>query len=176
MKSGNNTITDNAGMASMTILGSVFTREDTINVPDVVPLFSASSVDNILFTANDVKEKLKPGSSPDPDNITAKILQDFSNILAPSLAMIYNKLILTGEVPYDWRYANVIPIFKKGSKKLPQNCKPVSLTSIPCKMIESINKDKVMYHFICYQLIKDTQHDLMSNSHAPLICWNFWNL
>jgi len=57
------------------------------------PTNCASSVDNILFTANDVREKidkLKPGSSPGPDNINTKILQDFSNILASPLAMIYN--------------------------------------------------------------------------------------
>ena len=111
LKSGNNTITDNAGMASMTILGSVFTREDTSNVSAVVPLYSASSVENILFTAYDVKEKidkLKSGSSPEPDNFTAKILQVFSNILVPPLTMIYIKSILTGEVPYDWRCANNI--------------------------------------------------------------------
>lgn len=97
LKSGNNTITDNAGMASMTILGSVFTREDTSNVSAVVPLYSASSVENILFTAYDVKEKidkLKSGSSPEPDNFTAKILQVFSNILAPPLTMIY--------INFDW--------------------------------------------------------------------------
>jgi len=91
----------------------MFTREYTSNVPTVEPLFSASSVDNILFTANDVKEKidkLKPGSRA--GNITTKTLQDFSNIPASPLAMINNKSIMTGEAPYDWRCANNIHIFK----------------------------------------------------------------
>ena len=77
--------------------------------------------------------------------------------------MIYNRSMTSGDVPEDWRVANVVPIFKKGTKNLPENYRPVSLTSIPCKIMESIIKDKVMDHLICNQLIKDTQHGFMPN-------------
>ena len=43
-----------------------------------------------------------------------------------------------GEVPEDWRRANVIPVFKKGKKEEPGNYRPVSLTSIPGKILEQI--------------------------------------
>jgi len=41
-------------------------------------------------------------------------------------------------VPEDWRKANVTPIFKKGKKEDPGNYRPVSLTSIPRKLMEQL--------------------------------------
>jgi len=47
------------------------------------------------------------------------------------LADIKTKLMLTGEVPQDWRDANVVPIYKKGNRSEPGNYRPVSLTWYP---------------------------------------------
>jgi hypothetical protein len=52
----------------------------------------------------------------------------------------------TGGVPEDWKSANVTPIFKKGAKSEPGNYQPVSLTSICCKLLESILRDVLMEH------------------------------
>jgi hypothetical protein len=38
------------------------------------------------------------------------------------------KLMDTGDIPDDWKTANVTPIFKKGTKGCPGNYRPVSLT------------------------------------------------
>ena len=54
------------------------------------------------------------------------------------------------------------PIFKKGTKGDPANYRPVSLTSIPCKIFESILKDDIMSHLIENGLIKDSQHGFMT--------------
>ena len=40
--------------------------------------------------------------------------------------------------------ANVTPIFKKGNKNDAGNYRPVSLTSVPCKVLESIMKDAIV--------------------------------
>ena len=53
------------------------------------------------------------------------------------------------------------PIFKKGTKGEPGNYRPVSLTSIPCKIFESILKDSIMDHLQDQKLIKDSQHGFM---------------
>lgn len=46
--------------------------------------------------------------------------------------------IKTGNVTVDWGVANVILIFKKGDKVEPGNHRPISLTAIKCKIMESI--------------------------------------
>jgi len=91
-----------------------------------------------------VKEKirkLKPHSAKGPDNITARLLKDNKEALISPLCIIYRKSMSSRKMPEDWRIANVTPIFKKGTKTKAENYRPVSLTSIPCKMFEAIIKD-----------------------------------
>ena len=59
------------------------------------------------------------------------------------LSLIFNRSLLHGEIPGDWKSANVVPIFKKGSKGDKNNYRPVSLTSIVGKLLESIISDQV---------------------------------
>ena len=47
-----------------------------------------------------------------------------------ALSLILNRSLLHGEIPIDWKSANVVPIFKKDSKGDENNYRPVSLTSI----------------------------------------------
>ncbi len=61
-------------------------------------------------------------------------------------------------MPKDWRQANVTPIFKKGSKADPGNYRPVSLTSVCCKLLESIIKDRLVEHLDKNKLILPSQH------------------
>ncbi|KAK4825521.1 hypothetical protein QYF61_000034 [Mycteria americana] len=65
---------------------------------------------------------------------------------------------LTGEVPADWRLANVTPIFKKGRKEDPGNYRPVSLTSVPGKLMEQIILSAITRHVENNQGIKPSQH------------------
>ena len=58
------------------------------------------------------------------------MLKECSSEIAPILAYIYNKSLAQGNVPDDWRQANVAPVFKKGVKYDPANHRPVSLASV----------------------------------------------
>ena len=62
------------------------------------------------------------------------------------------------DIPQDWKKATVSPLFKKGNKTKPENYRPVSLTSIIGKILESIIKDPIVNHLSSYQLIHNSQH------------------
>jgi len=61
-------------------------------------------------------------------------------------------------VPKDWRKANVTPIFKKGKKEDPGNYRPVSLTSIPGKLIEQFILEIIIKQVEEKKVIRSSQH------------------
>jgi len=63
-----------------------------------------------------------------------------------------------GSVPDDWKSANISPIFKKGNRNIADNYRPVSLTSLICKMFASIIRDAVVRHLEDNSLLRDSQH------------------
>ncbi|XP_038671336.1 uncharacterized protein LOC119975618, partial [Scyliorhinus canicula] len=74
------------------------------------------------------------------------------------LALIFRSSLATGIVPEDWRIANVVPLFKKGSRDNPGNYRPVSLTSVVGKVLERIIKDTIYNHLDRNNMIRDSQH------------------
>ena len=69
----------------------------------------------------------------------------------------------SGEVPTDWKLAHVTPVFKKGSRTLAENYRPFSLTSIVCKILESIICEVVIIHLSDQKLLNSSQHGFMSH-------------
>ena len=78
------------------------------------------------------------------------------------IALLCNKTLDEGEIPQDWKRAFVSPIFKKGAKNRAENYRPISLTSIACKMMKSLVKDVITIHVRFNQLLSDKQHGFIS--------------
>ena len=109
---------------------------------------------------NKVK-KLRTASAAGPDGLGSQLLQKLIGNLDRPLAAIMQKSLDTGVVPGDWRTANVTPIFKKGSRAEPGNYRPVSLTSVCCKVMEQILKDTIEDHLERNNLVRASQHGFM---------------
>ena len=75
---------------------------------------------------------------------------------------MFQKSIDEQSVPKEWKNANITPIFKKGSKFEAGNYRPVSLTSVICKVMESLIRDKIVDHLNKYELILPTQHGFVN--------------
>ena len=73
-----------------------------------------------------------------------------------------NKTLEEGHIPDDWRSAFISAIFKKGARKLAENYRPISLTSIVCKLMESLIKEHVVAHLIENNLISLKQFGFIS--------------
>ena len=90
-------------------------------------------------------ENLDPSKASGPDGISPRILKELAPELAPALTTLFRSSLKTGEVPLDWRTANVTPVFKKkGEKHKPENYRPISLTSTVCKVMEHILVSHIM--------------------------------
>jgi hypothetical protein len=63
-----------------------------------------------------------------------------------------------GKVPTDWKKANVVLIFKKGAKAEACNYRPISLTCVCCRVMESIIKEDIVGHLDRNKIIKNSQH------------------
>jgi hypothetical protein len=65
--------------------------------------------------------------------------------------------LLCGELPKEWCTSNITALFKKGAKTKLGNYRPVSLTCIVCKLLESLIRDEIMEHFIKNKLFSAKQ-------------------
>ncbi|KFR03735.1 RNA-directed DNA polymerase from mobile element jockey, partial [Opisthocomus hoazin] len=89
-------------------------------------------------SVRDHLSNLDAHKSMGPDGMHLQVLRELADVVAEPLSVIFERSWRTGEVPKDWRKANVTPIFKKGKKENPGYYRPVSLTSIPGKMMEQL--------------------------------------
>ncbi|CAM5083381.1 unnamed protein product [Natator depressus] len=93
-----------------------------------------------------------------PDALHPRVLKELADVIAELLAIIFENSWRSGEVPDDWKKANVVPIFKKGKKEDPGNYRPVSLTSVPGKIMEQVLKESILKHLEERKVIRNSQH------------------
>ena len=72
--------------------------------------------------------------SPGADWISPRLLKEILDDISVPLKITFNLSIQYGIVPREWKNANIIPIFKKGSRRKFENYRPVSLTYVICKL------------------------------------------
>ena len=141
---------------------SIFTEEDISTVPQPVPATCHPSIiEDLVIPEDMVKAKLthlKSTSSPGPDGIHPRVLKEAAEQLAKPLAILFNKSLDVGCLPDVWKLGVVVPIHKKGDRQQTCNCRPVSLTSISCKVLESMIRDYLMSHLEDEQQLSRHQH------------------
>ena len=93
-----------------------------------------------------------------PDSLHPHLLKEVACEISLPLSIIFNKSLISGSIPDDWRLANITAIFKKGDRNNPENYRPISLTCILCKVLESIIKDHIMIYLERNDMLSQCQH------------------
>ena len=114
---------------------------------------------NITEGVTRLIKNLKVHKAPGPDGITPRVMKELSKPVSSILTTIYRKSYETGQIPGDWKRANVAPIFKKGSKQDINNYRPILLTCISCKLLEHIIASSIMRHVHENNILYNLQHE-----------------
>ena len=94
----------------------------------------------VVSKTNNMKENKSPGV----DGISPKLLKETVEQICTPLAHVFNMSLQEEIVPFEWKEAKIIPLFKKGSRNKWVNYRPESLTLVICKLLETIIRDHMM--------------------------------
>ena len=120
---------------------------------------------DIIVTEDDVLSKLlalKKSNSSGSDGIHPYMPKEVAHEVKVPLSIIFNNSLHSSTNPTAWK-DNIVPIFMKGCRSKPCNYRPVSLTSVVCKVSESIIQDKMAAHLTNNNVISDHQQGLRRN-------------
>ena len=141
---------------------SVFTDEDTLNVPTFEPLPFTSVLSTCNIQPATVKKKLlklRTDKSCGLDGVHPLLLNRLADTMSHPLAIIYNTSLRTGRVPQAWKDGVVTAIFKnKGKRSSAANYRAITLTSIVCKILEKIIVELIEAHLKENHLKTSKQH------------------
>ncbi|BHF77978.1 hypothetical protein SprV_0602108800 [Sparganum proliferum] len=159
---------------------SVFSSETGFN-PSALQSFEGTPIiETVQFTEGMVLTellRLKESKSPGPDEIPAKILKELAGELSKPLSMLFHTSFETGYLPPDWKSAWITPLYKGGSRVSANNYRPVSLTSICCKIMEKKIKQQLMQFLEQNHLLSDSQHGFRKSRSCVtnlLYCLEHW--
>ena len=136
-----------------TILGKISTQPHSLiihahchtnSVPKTnrVSNWSTSFVSDVKFKLQPVTSvenqlaRLKTNKASGLDSISARLLRDSSDVIAPPLTYLINMSFRTGVFPDMWECAKVMALFKKGDKHDRDNYRPISILPTVSKVID----------------------------------------
>ena len=120
---------------------------------------------------SDVLKKLRelnPSKSTGPDNLHPKLLKELATVITEPLVYIYRKSLELGELPTIWKKAIVVPIYKGGKREDPSNYRPISLTCITCKVLESLIADHTLEHLKREKILTEKQFGFLKERSAEI--------
>ena len=166
LKENGNLVSDALGKADILSrqFSSVFTK---ITGGDVARLAGPNypQIDPLTIRQKGVEKllaDLDPSKASGPDHIHCRFLKETAHELAPVFTCIFKQSIATATLPKVWTDAYVAPVFKKGPRCMPENYRPVSLTCVPCKILEHIIAKHYRDHLERHGILNSINHGFRS--------------
>ena len=113
-------------------------------------------------------QNLKTDKSPGPDSLHPRLLFEIKESIAEPLSIIFNQSLALKTVRKEWKNAHISAIFKKGNKSQAQNHRPVSLTSVVCKIMEKLIRLHIINHMKANKLFSNKQYGFIEGRSTAL--------
>ena len=97
-------------------------------------------------TVSKILQETKPNKSKGPDGIYPRVIAECSKALVYPLTKIFKKSMSTSRIPEEWKKSNVTLLFKSGDKTLPENYRPISISSTCSNIIQKIVRNSLQAH------------------------------
>ncbi|XP_014679397.1 PREDICTED: RNA-directed DNA polymerase from mobile element jockey-like [Priapulus caudatus] len=139
---------------------SVFTQENTSNIPDIQGE-PKPSIGDILIDESGLKtllSRINPNKDCGPDAIPNRIQKETAYEIAPLLSAIFQQSLDDGQLPSDRKKALVTPVYKKGDRHACENYRPVSLTCVCGKLLEHVIYRHILSHLETHNILTNVQH------------------
>jgi hypothetical protein len=156
---------------------SVFTADNgnAINIP----MKCNVKCSDLLITRRSIIDTIREmpsGFACGPDKLPPYFYKKCAAQLASPLQVIFQKSLISGSLPNQWRSAIITPTFKgKGNRADPSSYRPISLTCVASKIMERIIKSHLTEHLAVQNLISVHQHGFLKNKSTEtqlLECFN----
>ena len=126
---------------------------------------SPNKLGSITTSREDICKLLKeldPFKSSSPTCIHPRLLKEAHEELSGPLVAIFNTSLIQGKVPQQWKKGFVTPIYKGDDRHMCKNYRPVTITSVLCRLLERIIKDQIVSHVVENEILSDRQHGFRS--------------
>ena len=150
---------------------SIYTVEPSGEFEKLPQVLPVNSVPKLVVSEATVLMKLsqlKVNKSPGPDGIHSRILYEVRESISPYLTALFNSSLCQGVVPNEWKTSIVTAIHKKDRKDSVENYRPVSLTCITCKILESMVRDHIMDSLLSNNALSSMQYGFIRNRSVML--------
>ncbi|XGW17004.1 hypothetical protein V3C99_001991 [Haemonchus contortus] len=137
-----------------------FLNDDGI-VPEFTSPLTCSMKEVPWFHADRLYEQIMgwpKSSSITPDFIPLSFIQQVAAVICGPLAYLFNQSLMRGEVPRRWKHSFVTPVLKKEPSSDPANYRPVSITSLFCRLFEKTIKAHILEYVAACHIIPKAQH------------------
>ena len=150
---------------------SVFTKEPQDELPEFKDRDLIDRMSELRISTEDIEKvlkRVKVDKSPGMDKVHPRLLRETATTISAPLQILFNASLRVQEIPEEWKKAQISAIFKKGDKSQDGNYRPVSLTSVVCKVMESLVREHIINHMKNNSLFSDKQYGFISGRSTTL--------
>ena len=130
-----------------------FKKDESEPIPNFNDRNYEQELSNIIITTDSISKAI--------DRLKCSKSQCKAALLTP-LKYIFEKSLDEQKLPDIWKSAHVSAIFKSGSKTKPDYYRPISLTSVPGKLLERIIRDEIVKHMSENNIFAKSQHGFLA--------------